>query len=547
MADTSRRLLILGLDGATWTVLEPMVRRGRMPNLAALLARSARGTLRSTVPPVTTAAWTTLSTGCHPSRHGIYDHRWFDAPTRQMRVNHARRCRVPTFWHALSDAGHSVVSLNLPGTYPPLDVRGLVVSGMDAPHLEAATSGDPSFRERLRAEAPDYTLRYFWKRVPRSLEEMEANAQGTVASFRGRARGGLAADRHVPDWSVMLVQFQNLDPFQHRCWRLLNVDATGVDDAPWNAAAERVMAGLDEALGLLLELADRRGARVLVASDHGFGPCRGRIAVNRILLEAGVARGPGPIGSARRLLRLARERADLHAAKRHDPEARGASFAASVESQLPLDFRRTLAFAPHQDTAAMVYLNTRRRHPEAPLVTPRQVDEARNEATIALATARHPLTAELLFPTILNVAEEHGVDPSETGDPDLIALPHPDYWVRTKLVRGRGWVEADPNLPGTHRPEGVVALAGEGIAPCAGLQASLVDVAPTVLALFGLEAPATMEGRPLPGLPAVTPARRRVDAPGALPRPHAAPAAFEYSDADQAIIEQRLADLGYLE
>ena len=136
-----------------------------MPNLDALLAKSAHGTLRSTIPPVTSAAWTTMMTGCGPARHGVFDHRYYDVPAGQMKVNHSGRVRVPTFWHLLSRAGRSVVSLNVPVTYPPLDVRGVVVSGMDAPHLDAALSGAPQFAERLRAEVPRYSLRYFWKRA----------------------------------------------------------------------------------------------------------------------------------------------------------------------------------------------------------------------------------------------------------------------------------------------------------------------------------------------------------------------------------------------
>src|SRR3954465_9905620 len=103
----SDRLLILGLDGATWTVLDPMRRRGLMPNLDALLGRAAHGTLRSTIPPVTTAAWTTMQTGCGPARPGLFDHRYYDAASNQMKVNHSGRIRVPTFWHHLSDAGRS--------------------------------------------------------------------------------------------------------------------------------------------------------------------------------------------------------------------------------------------------------------------------------------------------------------------------------------------------------------------------------------------------------------------------------------------------------
>ena len=553
--DSSERLLILGLDGATWSVLDPMRQRGYMPNLDALVSRSAHGTLRSVIPPVTTAAWTSLSTGCTPIRHGVFDHRYYDAQSRQMRVNHSGRRRVSTFWNVLSDAGHTVASLNVPGTYPPLPVRGICVSGMDAPHLEAALSGNSEFAARLKAEAPAYTLRYFWKRVPQTLEELRENARLTAESFQGRAEGGLVADRHCPDWSVLMVQFQNLDPFQHRCWKYLNVDKTGINDTPWNTAAAEVLKGLDRAVGTLLELADRRGASVLVVSDHGFGPCLGRIAVNRILLDAGIARPLGFLGKLGQLSRLAQDKIRLHTLKKDDPEARSASFAASVDSQMPLDFRRTLAFAPHQDTAAMVYLNTRARHKHAPLVTPRQINEARNETTIALASARDPHTGAHLFPSVLNVSELYNIDPAEVGYPDLIALPDENFWVRTKIVSGQGWVEPDPNLPGTHRPEGVVAISGPGIMPGRTLSAQLIDIAPTVLQIFGLPVPDFMEGKPLPALPRVSSNKQgylRLDQPGSpVTGPHATTpnpdSSFSFSDSDQAIIEQRLADLGYLE
>src|SRR6516165_902936 len=448
MARTFERLLILGLDGATWTVLDPMRQRGLMPNLDALLGRSAHGTLRSIVPPVTSAAWTTVMTGCEPARHGVFDHRYYDTAAGQMKVNHSGRVRVPTFWHLIAQAGRPVVSLNVPATYPPLSVRGVVVSGMDAPHLDAALSGAPEFARRLRAEVPNYSLRYFWKRAPLSLDELARNARLTAESFRGRAEGGLLADAMVPDWAALMVQFQNLDPFQHRAWRYLNVDDTGIDDAPWNAAAGSVLAGLDQAIGLLIELADRRGAGILVVSDHGFGPCLGRIHVNRILVDAGVARLPGLSGRLARRARQAVDHVRLWGAKRDDPHARAASFAMSVVAQFPFDWKRTLAFAPHQDTAAMIYLNSTARRPGAPLQTIRQLDDARTAASEALSEARHPETGRPLFPQIIATAETYHLDPAREGYPDLIALPDAPYWVRTKLSSSRLWVEPDPNLPG---------------------------------------------------------------------------------------------------
>jgi predicted AlkP superfamily phosphohydrolase/phosphomutase len=546
MISSFERILILGLDGATWTVLDPMRQRGLMPNLDALLARSAHGRLRSIVPPVTTAAWTTVMTGCGPARHGLFDHRYYDTAAGQMKVNHSGRVRVPTFWHIISQAGRPVVSLNVPATYPPLAVQGVVVSGMDAPHLDAALSGAPEFARRLRAEVPNYTLRYFWKRAPQSLEELTENARLTAESFRGRAEGGLLADKVVPDWAALMVQFQNLDPFQHRAWRYLNVDETGIDDPPWNAAAGAVLRGLDDAIGLLIDLADRRGAPILVVSDHGFGPCLGRVHVNRILIDAGIARLPRLSGRLGRRARQAIDRFRLWGAKRELPGARASSFDLSVAAQFPFDWKRTLAFAPHQDTAAMIYLNSAARTAGAPLQTLRQVDDALATTREALAGARHPENGKPLFPKIVATAQAYGVDPAREGYPDLIALPDDPYWVRTKLAHGTAWVEADANLPGTHRPEGIVALAGAGIAPGRTLEAELTDVAPTVLKLLELPIPPHMEGQPLSCLGGVQAIASRQDhASPAFPGPHQPH--FDYTPEEQAIIEQRLSDLGYLE
>lgn len=546
MSAKIERLLILGLDGATWTVLDPLRRLGLMPNLDALLSRAAHGTLRSVIPPVTTAAWTSMMTGCGPARHGVFDHRYFDTGSGQMKVNHSARVRVPTFWHLLSNAGRSVVSLNLPGTFPPLKVRGVVVSGMDAPHLDAALSGSPEFAARLKAEVPGYSLRYFWKRAPQSLEELTENARLTRESFRGRAEGGLLADQFVPDWSVLMVQFQNLDPFQHRAWNYLNVDATGVDRPEWNDAARSVLRGLDDAIGLLHELAEKRSATVLVVSDHGFGPCLGRISVNRILVDAGIARLPGLGGKLRRRVRQARENLRLWSQKQSDPEARSSSFDTSVQAQFPFDWKRTLAFAPHQDTAAMIYMNSASRSAGAPLQTIRQIDEARDAAAQALAAARHPETGVPLFPRIIATAETYGIDPAREGYPDLIALPEENYWVRTKLAPDARWVEPDANLPGTHRPEGIVALAGPGVPVGRTLNADLRDIAPTVLTLFGMPIPDHMEGKPLDPLGAAPTTTLREDAPASpINGPHQPE--FDYTPEEQAIIEQRLADLGYLE
>ena len=319
----------------------------------------------------------------------------------------------------------------------------------------------------------------------------------------------MLADRLVPDWSVLMVQFQNLDPFQHRVWPYLNVDETGIDRPEWNSAAAQVIRGLDDAIGRLCELAEKRGA----ARDDGQRPrLRALPGPHPRQSHPGQGRRRPAAGSgpARSSAGLARPATDCGSGARNAttrPLARPRSTSRSPPSIHSTGNAHSPS-APHQDTAAMVYVNCAARHggvkTSAPRMSPRQIDEARTAAAAALAEAKHPDNGTRLFPQIIETADAYQIDPTREGYPDLIALPDEPYWVRTKLTSGLSWVEPDPNLPGTHRPEGIVALAGAGLEPGRYLKANLIDATPTILSLLGLAIPAHVEGKPIAG-PATTP------------------------------------------
>ena len=107
------------------------------------------GRCARSIPPVTTAAWTTMMTGCGPARHGVFDHRYYDAAEGRMKVNHSGRIRVPTVWHLLSGTGRSIVSLNLPGLVSPAQGAGNRRLG----NGRAPPRGRPLGRPRVRRPA----------------------------------------------------------------------------------------------------------------------------------------------------------------------------------------------------------------------------------------------------------------------------------------------------------------------------------------------------------------------------------------------------------
>lgn len=132
------RVLLLGLDGATFSVLEPAWAEGHMPRLRRLLAAGVSGVLESTIPPYTPPGWTSIFTGVNPGRHGIFGFTLGNVQRRGGLVS-LDRVRAPAIWNAANAQGARVGLFNIPMTYPAPVVDGWSVSGMLTPEGGGAT------------------------------------------------------------------------------------------------------------------------------------------------------------------------------------------------------------------------------------------------------------------------------------------------------------------------------------------------------------------------------------------------------------------------
>ena len=482
--------MFLGLDGGTMTALEPWFERGLTPNLAALWRRSAFGTLRSSDPMVTPVAWTSFSTGCAPSEHGIHEFSYLDSHDRTIRPNHSGRVRVPTLWQILDAEDREVVSLNLPMTYPPPRVRGIVVSGSDSPGIPWPFAQCPEFGRQIMAEVPDYTHKIIWKRRPRSLEELREHGSRNRALFMAQAETAERADRHS-DWTALMVHFQNLDSLQHRLWPEIDPEGSGATcRREWVPEVDSCIKVLDEAIGRLLDLASRRGAAIIALSDHGFGPCNALVNVNGMLRDAGLQRGL--MYGTRFRYRSERLMERFHRwITRRAPGGQKRRLPRSIEATLGLDWKRTLAYAPFGQLSGCIFLNP------GTMLTGSSRDRAMREIMEVCHEARDPETDSPLFRDVFSTADRYGIDPEDHGAPDVFALSADGYQAQAKwgVSLRNNLLRPDPNLPGTHWRDGVIAIDAPGVKACSHLDANLQDVAPTTLALLGLGVPDFMSGR----------------------------------------------------
>lgn len=548
------RLLIIGLDGATFDVLNPMMAEGRMPRLRAAVESGASGTLYSTVPPITPAAWTTFLCGKQPGRHGVLDFEWYDVDTGRLQLNSTRRVsHVRNLWQILSEKGLRVGSVNVPMTYPPTPVNGFMVSGFDAPGPKSDFVYPRELREEILARWPDPTLKSKWRsRVVGAEEQFARNLQYVSRSFHQ----GAEMTQHLGDrfgWDVLMVVFKLVDNLQHKTWKYLDPRWVGRDTRR-RELVKGCFAELDAAVGRLLDYAEANGAAVMMVSDHGHGSLDGKVYPNRLLHEWGyLALKPAPdqwAARARKVFDRFRDRRKRWAPK-HD-----------IERHVPIDLTRTRACVMHAGLAGFLYINLKGRQPTG-IVEPADYERLREEIRARLLSddcvVRDPSgQAVRLFPEVHKPEELYGVSrENEPWMPDLLLISHPGLSVVRRL-RGRKVVEwlGYRRMEGTHRKEGILIAAGPGVSARRAISATLADCTPTVLAALGFRVPGDMEGRVVSELFRTAPRveHERMEAVGVpVSRGEIAAGAAAtasngvYSERELEQITERLSDLGYLE
>jgi predicted AlkP superfamily phosphohydrolase/phosphomutase len=535
----TRPLFLIGLDGASFDVLEPLRAAGELPVLADLIARGATRTLASVVPPITPAAWSSFLTGKTPGRHGIYDFRLYDPRTGEDSFVTSRALRDATLWELLVAAGRRVAVVNLPMMYPPHPPGATIVSGFDTPSREAAFTLPPELRARILARHPDYGF----VAVPDPADQNLETDAG-FDTFLGRVersidqRTAVAADLLADGrWDAFMVHYQDTDALQHLAWRFL------VDPGAAPARAERVRGvyrRLDAQLGTLLGMAPP-DALVVVLSDHGFGAHTGRVYPNVLLRRWGYLSWRGRRRD--KLMRSVRKRLARFglATRARGPES---AWEVRVRTQgfrdaLPLRWRRTRAYVAVAEIYGLLYLNVRGRDRDG-IIAAASARAVADEVRGRFLAVRDPDDGAPVFASVLHGADVYPDDPSGRR-PDLILVPRPGFTVRRDLLH-KHWLDHYRVTAGTHRPDGVLIVAGPGVRPGRlDAAAAIVDVAPTLLAAAGVPVPDDMDGRVLADLfvdpPAVTYARateRTGGDDGTL------------SDAEESQVTERLRALGYL-
>ena len=531
--------LLIGLDGATFDVLDPYVEGGVMPFLGELAARGTRGVLRSIMPPLTPPAWTSLVTGKHPGQHGIFDFFQKEEPgSIYFTLASSQNVGSETIWTLASEQGRRVITLNFPLMFPAPPIEGSVVPGGLMPWRQLRLGcHPPGLFDRL-AELPDFNPREMLD-MQLEIKAIEGCPEDEYAEWvelhTRRERRWFEVLRHLMQedpGELVGILFDGVDKLQHLCWRFIDPACRPERPTAWERAmierCETYFRSLD---GLLAEAVDLAGpdATVILASDHGFGPTREVFHVNSWLEREGY---------------LAWADDGEQSGARPDTDV---GFAEMTRHVHALDWSQTLAYAA---TPSSQGINIVEHMPGSDRPLPEDVRaKVALELAEALMELRRPSDCLPLVEEVWT-REQAFAGPFEPLAPDL-SLVLADGGTMS-ILPSETIVARRPQERGHHRWEGIFLAAGPGIRAGAAVEElSIVDVAPLVLHGLGLPVPDDMTGRvPVqifePGELERRPPRYIAAAPQLTPATPAE-AKLELDPDEQAAVLERLRALGYVE
>ncbi|MDH4208597.1 MAG: alkaline phosphatase family protein, partial [Anaerolineae bacterium] len=280
------RVLVIGIDGATFDLLRPWMDEGFLPNLAAIRDSGSHGLLRSTIPPITASAWSSFQTGKNPGKHGLFDFTQYRPGSYETSYVNASSVLAEPLWQILSRQGKRVVVINVPVTYPPQPVNGYLISGMLTPSVEVEFTYPPGLYTEMVREIADYQI-FLPARAALQMGFRDFVDRLRYLS-RKRAEAALFLMRRA-EWDFFMVHFQSSDVLQHALWSHLDPAHPQYSSIPERDRdyARSYYAELDALIG---QVADQAGpdTTVIVMSDHGFGPARKRFHINQWLANEGL-------------------------------------------------------------------------------------------------------------------------------------------------------------------------------------------------------------------------------------------------------------------
>ncbi len=259
------KLVMIGLDGGTFKIIDPLIEQGKLPNLARLIKEGTRTILKSTIPPLTAPAWVSLMTGVNPGKHGLFHFRKLEKITYNTPFNpkpketydlmHSRYYTGKTIWDIFGKMGLKVSVLMMPMTYPAWEINGYMLSGFPSPNF-MDPSGYPL--EWVATIGPLFDMSVV------KIKNEDKLIEGCYKLVK-RVGDVLIKQLENDECDIYSIVFSSTDFLQHYLWKYLS----GQNSKHSNAIGD-IYIEIDKYIGKILSLADNNKCTFVILSDHGF-------------------------------------------------------------------------------------------------------------------------------------------------------------------------------------------------------------------------------------------------------------------------------------
>jgi predicted AlkP superfamily phosphohydrolase/phosphomutase len=473
------KVLMIGLDGATFSLLNPLMEDGTMPFLKKFVSEGVHGDLMSTPNPLTPPAWISMYTGKSPNVHGVHDFLRPEASNGDvfLKINDSRDIRCETVWSMASRQGKRVTSLNFYGMSPPIPVNGYLISGfVPWKHLRSATYPSSLF-DTLKS-LPNFNYKNLGmdlteeKKCFQGLNEEDQENWVVVHSARGKAWGDLLSHLLETDPSdLSAIVFDGPDKIQHLFWRHLDPALIESNPSPHDVRIRELCLNhyreLDSIIERLVSLAGPE-TNVIMTSDHGFGPTTEVVYINEWLARNGYLTWS--------------KHAELDPSGRLTPDR-------MKEHLMMIDWKNTLAYCPTPSSNAIF---VQKANGSGKGVKDEDYLEFCTKLKQQLLEYRNPADGEQIFVEVeLNKLDR--ASDSETLPDINIKLRDSGF---VSILKSTEVVIPREKPEGTHRPNGIFIARGPDVEAGQQIQPlSILDITPLLLYFLGLPIPTDLEGR----------------------------------------------------
>ena len=529
----SNRLVVLGLDSLPPELVIRLAQDGTMPFVAELLERGSFGPLHSVTPANTGSGWNSAWTGHVPAKHG-YFHFWqYVFEDDSVGFGTSENLNVPTLWEMFNANGLRTIVINSPMQFPATKLDGVMVSGFMAPSLRPGCTYPEEFRDELSQKIPDYLFDVHMKKSGDDDKIFKSNIESVRTVFRQRVKAAeLAASRG--QWDVLIVVFKSIDNILHYTWDYV-FDAKSFPER--HKLIRQIFYELDDACRKLAELAGYPNVNLLLCSDHGQGPVKSHLFINRLFINWKVLVPQMKLGRFFDKIKISFNKRIGGGRNKKKPTT-------NVGTKMRIKWNESKVA---MITEGCIYLNVKGRQPNG-VISPEQYYNIRDQIVSKLKSLKDqtddkPLLQIVDCPATASPKSRGG---RQSSIPDIIIEPADGVKLRDTTKPGPVWQCGRPNeLQACHRVDGFVLAAGPAFAKDCCIEGNLYDITPTALAAYGLPIPREIEGKPISKSLLDESKIKYATEQAYTTRKNSSFSQPSYDSKEAELIEQQLRDLGY--